>query len=284
MSTLANVLLNVVFVVTILCLVGSIELVRGGRVGLLRRDGRRRVRESMPALVALGAVLLLNGAVRQEVPSLSWLIGVNITGYIYALEGGFVPWLQSFATPTATAYFAFVYVYGYVFVLVFPLLAYLLHPDPEHLRELVVAYGLNYILGLTCYVIFVAYGPRNLLVDQVEPLLYSTYPQYQSLVSEVNTNTNVFPSLHTSLSLTTAAFALRTRRTYPVWAVLASVLAVSIVIATMYLGIHWATDVLAGALLASLCVFLARRSVPGVLYRRIRAVGVGRLGLPDRRP
>ncbi|WP_218780621.1 phosphatase PAP2 family protein [Halorarum halophilum] len=273
MSTLVAVLVQVFVVVTALCLAGAIVLAREGRVALLRTDGRRRIREVGPAMLALGAMLLLNGLVRERVPDVSWLIGVNITGYIHALEGGFVPWVQSFATPAATAYFSFVYVFGYTFLLVFPLLAYLLHPDPDHLRELAVAYGLNYAIGLVCYAVFVAYGPRNLLVDQVEPLLYSTYPEYQTLVSHVNTNTNVFPSLHTSLSLTTAAFAVRTRRTYPAWGVIAPALAASVVVATMYLGIHWATDVVAGALLAALCVTLARRSDTEALLGRIRAAG-----------
>ncbi|WP_313691593.1 phosphatase PAP2 family protein [Halorarum halobium] len=282
MSVLVSVLVHVVAVVSALVLAGVFLLARGTGLGPLRRDGRRRLREVGPAFVALGVVLLVNGLLRDQVPALSWVVGVNITGSIYALEGGFVPWLQSFATPLGTAYFSFVYVYGYVFVLVFPLLAYLLHPDPNQLRELAVAYGLNYVIGLACYTVFVAYGPRNLLVDQVEPLLYSTYPQYQALVSEVNTNTNVFPSLHTSLALTAAAFAFQTRRVYPVWAVLAPVLAGSIVVATMYLGIHWATDVVAGALLAAFCVAVARSSLPGEVADRVRATRLGRAWSPDR--
>ncbi|QLG63591.1 phosphatase PAP2 family protein [Halorarum salinum] len=282
MSILTTVLLQVVVVVTVLCIGGAAMLVRGGRLELLRRDGRARVHEVAPAFVALGAALAVNAVVRDHVPKVAWLVGVNITGYIHAIEGGFVPWLQTFATPAATAYFSATYVFGYTFVLVFPLLAYLLHPDPRHLRELAVAYGLNYVIGLVCYAVFVAYGPRNLLADQVEPLLYSTYPQYMELVAQVNTNTNVFPSLHTSLSLTVAAFAVRTRDTYPAWAVVAPVLAGSIVVATMYLGIHWATDVVAGALLAALCVTLARRGVPAAVVAHVRSAGRRRVGGPGR--
>lgn len=282
MSTIVVVLSKVVVVVAVMCLLGTLGIARGNRLQQLRRDGRERLREAGPAIVALGATLLINGLVRDKISELSWIVGINITGYIHALEGGFVAWLQSFATPAATAYFSFVYVYGYTFILVFPLIAYLLHTDPEHLSQLAVAYGLNYVFGLVCYTVFVSYGPRNLLVNQVEPLLYATYPQYQTLVSHVNTNTNVFPSLHTSLSLTAAAFAVRTRRTYPVWGVLAPALAVSIVLATMYLGIHWATDVVAGALLAALSVVLAERGTPGVLYARVRSSGVGRVLNYDR--
>jgi membrane-associated phospholipid phosphatase len=75
----------------------------------------------------------------------------------------------------------------------------------------------------------------------------------------VNTNTNVFPSLHTSLSITVALIAWQTRRQYPLWTAVSVPIAASVVISTMYLGIHWAIDVLAGALMAWVIVRLASR-------------------------
>jgi len=253
------ILLRVVAVVAVACAASLPPVV--GRSGLvrLRREGVGRIRRAAPELAALGIILGVNGLVRDRVPDVAWLVGWNITGYIHALEGGFVPWVQSFATPPLTAYFSFAYVYGYAFLLVFPVAAYLAHPEPRRLRELVVGYGLNYVLGLVCYALFVAYGPRNLLADQVDSLLFVTYPEFQLLTSQVNTNTNVFPSLHTSLSVTVAAFAVRSRATYPLWAVAATGLAASIVASTMYLGIHWLTDVVAGVALAGVCVGLAAR-------------------------
>jgi len=253
------ILARVVAVVAVTCAVSLPPVV--GRSGLarLRREGADRCRRAAPELAALGVILGVNGLVRDRVPDVAWLVGWNITGYIHSLEGGFVPWVQSFATPPLTAYFSFVYVYGYAFLLVFPVAAYLAHPEPRRLRELVVGYGLNYVLGLVCYALFVAYGPRNLLADQVDSLLFVTYPEFQLLTSQVNTNTNVFPSLHTSLSVTVAALAVRSRAVYPLWAVVATALAASIVVSTMYLGIHWLTDVVAGVALAGVCVGLAGR-------------------------
>jgi len=91
--------------------------------------------------------------------------------------------------------------------------------------------------------------------------LYDTNPEYQYLTREVNTSTNVFPSLHTSLSATVAAFAWQTRSEFPKWLPVAVVLAASVAISTMYLGIHWGIDVTAGLLLAALCVTLSHRLV-----------------------
>jgi len=152
-------------------------------------------------------------------------------------------------------------VYGYVYLLVFPLLAYAVLDDSRPLEQLAVAYSVNYALGLVCYVLFVAYGPRNLLGDTVESFLYTHHPQFQFLTSEVNSNTNVFPSLHTSLSATVIGVAYDTRDHYPRWLPIATVLGLTIIGATMYLGIHWGIDVLAGLALAAIAVAIGRHYV-----------------------
>jgi len=114
--------------------------------------------------------------------------------------------------------------------------------------------GLIYGIGVLCYVVFIAYGPRNLMPEMVESLLYTSWPQSQLLMTQVNTNTNVFPSLHASLSLTVAALAYRTREVYPRWLFVAIFLAANVVVSTMYLGIHWLLDVVAGGVLALVAV------------------------------
>lgn len=230
-----------------------------GGVQTLLSNVRQRPRELARPLGLVVAVLLLNKVVRDVAPEVSHLIGWNITGLIYRIEGPFVAHLQSVATPTLTAYFSATYLSGYVFLLVFPFLAYASLDDLSPLWRTAVSFAANYTIGLLFYTLFISYGPRNLLPDAVEPLLYSTYPQSQILVGEVNTNTNVFPSLHTSLSVTVALLAWQTRRQYPLWTLVAVPIAASVVFSTMYLGIHWATDVLAGALMAGGIVELASR-------------------------
>ncbi len=192
-------------------------------------------------------------------PDFSWLRFVewNITWAIYDIEGQFILWLQSYSTPEITAYFSFIYIYGYVFLLVFPVIAYFALSNTRPARELLAAYALNYILGLICYTFIIAYGPRNMMPELVEALLYDTYPQYQHLTRQVNRNTNVFPSLHTSLAATVTFLAYRTRDVYPKWFLVATVLGVSVAISTMYLGIHWVIDVVAGVGLAYISVALA---------------------------
>ncbi|WP_049972926.1 phosphatase PAP2 family protein [Haladaptatus cibarius] len=244
-------------------LLGIATMLFVGREGLerAREQFRERIISVYPYLVLLIGVLGVNKVAREFGPELSWLIDWNITGLIHAIEGDFVGKIQAIATPELTAYFSFMYIYGYVFLLVFPFIAYFALPDDGPLKETAITYALNYGLGLVCYILFISYGPRNLIPDVVNPLLYSTYPQSQILTGEVNANTNVFPSLHTSLSVSAAILAYRTREAYPGWAAVAIPTALSILIATMYLGIHWGTDVVAGIALGIVSVLIAVRYV-----------------------
>ncbi|WP_440769634.1 phosphatase PAP2 family protein [Natronorubrum sp. DTA28] len=254
---LVQVLIQLAVVVTLLVIVSIGLFVGRYRLRETRTEWRGRIRAAAPITVVLAVVLLFNSVARQIVPDLSWMIGWNLTWAIYDIEGQFILWLQDQATPWLTAYFSFIYIYGYVFLLVFPVVAYFALSNTRPLRELLAAYTLNYTLGLVLYIFVIAYGPRNMMPELVEALLYDTYPQYQHLTRQVNRNTNVFPSLHTSLAATVTFLAYRTRDVYPKWNVVAILLGVSVAISTMYLGIHWAIDVVAGIVLAYVSVELA---------------------------
>ncbi|MFU8866868.1 phosphatase PAP2 family protein [Natronococcus sp.] len=260
---LVQVLLQLTVVVALLTLAGIALIVGRYRLRDTRREWAFRLGAAAPITVVLAAVLLANSVARQIVPDLSWMFGWNLTWAIYDLEGQFILWLQSFETPALTAFFSFVYIYGYVFLLVFPVVAYFALSNTRPLRELLTAYTLNYVLGLLLYTFVIAYGPRNMMPELVDALMYDTYPRYQHLTRQVNRNTNVFPSLHTSLAATVGVLAYQTREVYPRWAIVAIPLAISVAISTMYLGIHWAIDVVAGIVLAYVCVKLA-----GVLVGR----------------
>ncbi|NGM71477.1 inositol phosphorylceramide synthase [Natronolimnobius sp. AArcel1] len=281
---LVQVLVRLVIVVALMSVVSIALFVGRYRLRATFTEWRSRVRAIAPITLLLGGVLLFNSVARQYGPDFSWLrlVEWNITWAIYDIEGQFILWLQSYSTPEITAYFSFIYIYGYVFLLAFPVMAYFALSNTRPARELLTAYTLNYVLGLLCYTFIIAYGPRNMMPELVEALLYDTYPQYQHLTRQVNRNTNVFPSLHTSLAVTVTFLAYRTRDVYPKWFLLATGLGVSVAISTMYLGIHWAIDVVAGIGLAYISVALAgalvgRWSLSAWLEGRIPALpGFGR--------
>jgi len=258
---LVDVVLQLAVMVSILLTVTTAVLVGPRRLWRAVRDFRWRVEEVAPYLSILLIILGVRKLTMDYTGELSWALDWNITELIYSLEGTLVADIQSIRTPLLTDYFVFIYLYGYVFLLVFPVVAYFARDEMRSMKELLVAYGFNYGVGLVCYVAFIAYGPRNLIPDIVNSLLYVTYPQSQLLTGEVNHNTNVFPSLHASLATTTFLLAWRTRDEYLAWVPIAGILAVSVSLSTMYLGIHWGTDVVAGVVLAAGSVYVANHVV-----------------------
>ena len=262
MTPLLSVLTSVLASVAVMLVVASLAAIGPARLRAARHGLRDRLWDARRAGAALAAVLVASAVGRSSLQTVSELFGLQATAFIYGLEGGFVAWVQAtFAGPALTTYFSWVYVYGYAFLLAFPVVAYLALPRTATIRRLLVAYALNYGIGLVVYTLVFAHGPRNVMPDMVTPLLFATNPDVMALTSEVNVNTNVFPSLHTSLAVTVGTFGVLTREEYPRWTPVAVWLSLSVVVATMYLGIHWLTDVVAGFALAFGSVFLAYRSV-----------------------
>jgi len=260
-STFVGVLVGVVLAVGGLVALSVPLCIGRRRLVTAARELRPRLLEAAPYALILGAVLVVNKGTQALVVELSWALNYNLTGVIYGIEGEFVPAFQAVLPPWLMVYFSALYVVGYSFMLVFPPLAYLCLPSVRRLKELLVAYGLNYAVGVACYALFVAYGPRNVMPDIVDQPLFELYPEVFLLTSAVNTNTNVFPSLHTSLSVTVIVFAWYTREEYPRWTPIATVVGASVVLATMALGIHWLIDVLAGIVLGVVAAVLAGPAV-----------------------
>ncbi len=258
---IVSLLVDIAAVVGIATAAAAAVVVGKDRLRLTYTNFGQRVRETVPYLVLLGAIVIVTRTLRTMSTELSWTIGWNITGPIYDVEREFVALIQTVASPPLTGVFSFLYVYGYVFLLVFPLVAYFALDDNGPFKQLTVAYVTNYVIGVVLYTFIIAYGPRNVLPGQVEPLLYIAHPEFHVLTSQINTNTNVFPSLHSSLSVTVAAFAWATREYYPRWVPITIVLTLGVLISTIYLGIHWGVDVIAGMFVGLVCVRFSRWAV-----------------------
>ncbi|APX95710.1 phosphatase PAP2 family protein [Natronorubrum daqingense] len=219
---------------------------------------RSRLQITGPVLVVLGIALLINRLMRQSEED-----GIfPMTQVIRRLEGDLIYVFQDIETTRLTMYFSFVYVYGYAYILIFPAIAYFVLSNTRMFRRLLTAYTLNYLIGLSVYLLVGAYGPRQFMYpEEMGVVLYDFGPEYAHVTTEVNRNTNVFPSLHTSLAATVGIFAFYTRSEYPYWFVVALILSISVIISTMYLGIHWAIDVVAGLALAAFCVWASDQLV-----------------------
>ncbi|RQG89775.1 inositol phosphorylceramide synthase [Natrarchaeobius halalkaliphilus] len=291
--SLVGLVLELVIVVVTMLVTATLVIVGPRRFMASLSGFRRRIEVCTLPLAALAVVLALRWSTVDPFMRLERrVLGTNITPLLFELEFGEqallpvnpIVLLQSIQSPEVTSFFIFVYVYGYAFLLLFPFIAYFALEDSEDLRTLLLAFTANYGIGLICYALFIAYGPRNVDPTIIEGVLYDAFPQSGLLTHRVNQNTNVFPSLHTSLSMTVFFVAWLTRAKYPLWLPISGVLAISVALSTMYLGIHWFSDVVAGTILAAVSVYIGRTyTVDGILestrqyldrrYDRLRRTG-----------
>lgn len=262
--SLVTVVFELALIVATMLVTATLVIVGPRRIRAALNDVRWRIEACTVPLAALAVVLFLRWSTVDVVTRLERrVLGNNITPLLFELELAVFPSnpvtvLQSFESPELTTFFVFVYIYGYAFLLLFPFVAYFVLDEMDHLSTLILAFTVNYGIGLLCYVLFIAYGPRNFDPVLFEGLLYDAFPQSGLLTDRVNQKSNVFPSLHTSLAMTVFFLAWHTRETYPLWVPVSGVLAISVAVSTMYLGIHWFVDVVAGIVLAAVSVYVGR--------------------------
>ncbi|ELY86609.1 PA-phosphatase-like phosphoesterase [Natrialba hulunbeirensis JCM 10989] len=282
--TLVSVVFDLALVVATMLATATLVIVGPRQIAAAIRDARWRLEVCLLPLAVLALVLFIRWSTVDVVIRLERrVLGNNITPQLFELEQFLFPQnpvtvLQTFASPALTEFFVFVYIYGYAFLLLFPFIAYFALSNMDDLSTLILAFTANYAIGLTFYILFIAYGPRNFDPLLFEPLLYDVFPQSRSLTNQVNQNTNVFPSLHTSLSMTVFFLAWLTREKYPLWVPVSGVLAISVVVSTMYLGIHWFSDVVAGTMLALISVYIGRTYTVRGIHRSIRRYLDSRFG------
>jgi len=108
---------------------------------------------------------------------------------------------------------------------------------------LLLGYALNYLFVLPFYILFPVRECHD-FTPQVALLLDDLHPAIMELLRPMSGMDNCFPSFHTSLSVTLALVAVRSgnRRI----GILTSLSSAAIIFSTLYLGVHWFLDILAG--------------------------------------
>jgi membrane-associated phospholipid phosphatase len=188
-----------------------------------------------------------------------------------ALLGGDLGlWLERISTPWLTELFQLAYLVYYVLPFLLLGTLYRRHhghgipPDQRGEAEAafdlcMVALLLSHYLAYVGYIAVPALGPRFAMAP-----LYRTQLTGLALAEPIGNLLNAmegikrdaFPSGHTSAALITLFYAFRYTPRLGRHALVPVAL---MILATVYLRYHYVVDVLAGAILAGLCVFLAPR-------------------------
>ena len=165
-------------------------------------------------------------------------------------------WMERFVCPWLTEAMQLAYLAYYV--LPFVLLGTLYHRGSQEAFQLcVTALLLSHYLAFIGYMALPALGPRFLLASQYREELKGLFlaePVQDILNALEGIKRDAFPSGHTSAILITVFYVLRFTPEMAFWFV---PIAALMILSTIYLRYHYAVDVLAGALLAGLCILLA---------------------------
>jgi len=183
-------------------------------------------------------------------------INTNYTKYIMMIEGDLVHYFQTFATPTLTVLMGFVYLMIFSFLLVFTFIILIYTKNLTTLEEFTIAYIITYLVAFPFYIYFPVTVTGHALPD-VEPLLYNLNPIIDEGVRVVDPFLdNDFPSLHAAQS-TIALLIVVFRTNLTRFKLFAIISTIAILFSTLYLGIHWISDLVAGCLLALLSYYIA---------------------------
>jgi hypothetical protein len=235
---------------TLLCLMALMLVLTRGEV-----IEASAVRAATYRLGLLGATSCSYLVLRKLLPALHPTL---LDAKLIAIDGalfGATPsiWLDRYVTVGRVEWFAFFY-YSHYWLLTSYLIGTLLFDQGRRRYELLLGASLSAAIGHSIYLLVPGIGPyASSSLSFVHPLLGGVWwARVNVAVASAGAGLDIFPSMHTELSLLIGLHAFRYRHQPPLtWTWLLTCACVgNIIIATLFLRWHYGVDVLAGGLLA----------------------------------
>lgn len=256
-----------------------------------RASGRgRRVVENLhahaPYLIVIALVMLVMRLENALDLSLTAALGLDFTPAIWRFEGDLVGPLQSwmrswplndvrmplYGKPLGDSLFIFVYVTLYALYHVVAIFGFAVAGLTGMVKRFTVAWTTVYAVALPFYL----FAPVNEVwttnvaycdhygYTEVEGLLNDDCGASGGIVLAIASINNCFPSLHNAFAWTLPFLLLRSGWRRLGWA--ASGFGLLITVSTVYLGIHWITDIVPGIALAWFATSLSLRLDYGLTH------------------
>lgn len=221
---------------------------------------------SAPYLIAIGIVMLVMRIENIFDLAITSAIGWDFTPAIYRIEGGLVERIQAaMRHPALDIFFSFVYVVLYSLYHVVAMGYFAATGRTRMLKRFLVTWVLIYAVALPFYLFFPVNevwttDPRCGVYDygEVEGVLHDDCTAQGGIVYAISSINNSFPSLHNAFAWALPMLFWRSgwRRA----AVAVSGVAALVTVSTVYLGIHWILDIVAGVALAWFATAVAARA------------------------
>ncbi|MBP1966019.1 phosphatase PAP2 family protein [Paenibacillus aceris] len=187
----------------------------------------------------------------------------DFTQSIYGIEGNFVSSIQHlFHNDILTAISSYFYVVIFPAVMITSIALYTFKKNYKLFYAICYALMFNYMIAIPFYLFF----PVNEVWSfhpNVKLLILDVFPTFEQDYRPLSGLDNCFPSLHTSISVSMAVIAVKSRNTF--WKIFVPISSAFIVFTIFYLGIHWLSDMCAGVVLGVVAARLGLRISEGRL-------------------
>ena len=224
------------------------------------------------------AAAVVYGLMQAQFPlqrELNLFVNYDCTHYIEYLEGGLVAAFQSHIHPALTYLMTFVYLVLFSSVMIFTFLILAYTEEITAFKQFSLVFILNYLIAFPFYLLFPVRVTGYALSD-VQPLMYELHPMIYEGITTVDPLDNCFPSLHAAL-IASAFLIVHTTNLKRYEAFLAFAFS-AIAFATLYLGVHWITDIVAGILLSVATFHIAEHYGDRIMdCANVAAVSIERL-------
>ena len=193
---------------------------------------------------------------------------IDMTAYIYAIEGDIVVWFQhTFENTILTAVLTHFYVAGYMMI-IFCAFVYTCYFDDRHMADRIsLTLLLTYLLALPFYLFFNVRVTGD-FIPEMQTLGYQLTPEIQTWFTRIDPFTNGMPSLHIGIPFAIwycyARNDLDGRWKNWRYCLIGYTSLTSFTI--LYLGIHWVSDIIGGIAVGMLAVHISERISPHVWW------------------
>ena len=187
---------------------------------------------------------------------------LDMTPYVYAIEGDIVLWIQdAFQNELLSICLTHFYVMGFM-TATFASFVYPIYFDDRHMADRVsLSMFWVYVLAIPFYLFFNVRVTGD-HIPAMETIAYDLTPEIHNWFTRIDPFTNGMPSLHIGLPFAVWLTYLKWDEDGR-WAKFRTALMVFILLTgftILYLGIHWVVDIIGGILVATLAVSLTERT------------------------
>ncbi len=188
--------------------------------------------------------------------------GLDMTPYIWAVEGNLVLWVQqTFEADWLTVTLTHFYVAGFMFICYVSVFYFAYFDDRWLADRVTLSIAWVYILAVPFYLFFNVRVTGD-TIPEMETLAYTLTPEIADWFRRIDPFTNGMPSLHIGIPfavwLCLTRFDDDRRWNRYRYTVFAYTLLTAFTI--IYLGIHWFVDIIGGMLVAGAAVSMADRT------------------------